>query len=65
LEVGVITPDHQKHRTDAVERCGAELVAVADPVVMVGELDWELRQLRARAMGKIIPVRVLDSETPQ
>jgi hypothetical protein len=62
LEVVVVTPDHQKHRTDAVERSGAELVAMADAVLIVGELDWELRQLRARAMGKRIPVRVVSAD---
>ena len=42
-----------------MERCNAELVTMADAVVIVGELGWELRQLRARAMGKRIPVRVV------
>ena len=40
LEVVVITPDHNKHKTDAVERCNAELVAISDAVVIVGELSW-------------------------
>jgi hypothetical protein len=33
---------------------------MADAVVIVGELSWELRQLRARAMGRRIPVRVVE-----
>jgi hypothetical protein len=66
LEVVVVTPDHQKHKTDTVERCNAELVTMADAVVIVGELDWELRKLRAGAMGKRIPVRVVfASDTPE
>jgi hypothetical protein len=59
--VVVFTPDHQKHRTDAVERATAELVAMADAVVIVGELGWGLRQLRARAWVKRIPVRVVSA----
>jgi hypothetical protein len=59
LEVVVITPDHNKHKTDAVERCTEALVGMADAVVIVGELSWELRQVRARAMGKRIPVRMV------
>jgi hypothetical protein len=64
--VVVVTPDHNKHRTDAVERCAAELVAMADAVVIVGELSWEFRQVRARALGKRIPVRVVEvSDKPE
>jgi hypothetical protein len=67
VEVVVINPDFNKHRTDAVERCTEELVAMADAVVIVGALGWELRQLRARAMGKRIPVRLVavDDETEE
>jgi hypothetical protein len=59
LEVVVINPDHNKHKTDAVERCNSALVDMADAVVVVGEMDWELRKMRARAMAKRIPVRVV------
>jgi hypothetical protein len=61
LEV-VDTPAHQKHQADAVERCNAELLAaMADAVVIVGELGWELRQLRAQAKSKRKPVRVVSA----
>jgi hypothetical protein len=66
LKVVVVTPDFNKHRTDAVERCASELIALADAIVLVGEDNTELR---VKAWVKRIPVRVVsasdESETDE